>query len=102
MDVSGLFTNIPQKEGLESTSVALEERIYKSVPTEFIVRMLEIVLQNNVFIFREKYYSQEIGTAMGIKPAPPYTDNFMARQIDPKINKLQTNTVKMDSLQYNS
>ena len=64
--------------------------------------MLEIVLQNNVFIFNEKYYSQEIGTAMGIKPAPPYADNFMARQIDPKINKLQTNTVKMESLQYNS
>ena len=54
MDVSGLFTNIPKEEGLESSRVSLEERENKDIPTEYIVRLLEVILENNIFEFNEE------------------------------------------------
>ena len=33
-------------------------------------------------------YRQNIGTSMGSKPAPDYSDIFMARRIDPFIKQL--------------
>ena len=49
IDVSGLYTNIPQEEGIEAVREALYERSNSEVPTEFLIRMLEIVLKHNVF-----------------------------------------------------
>ena len=71
MDVTGLFTNIPQDEGLECTRQALDERNNPEVPTGFILRLLEIVLKYNIFEFNSKLFMQIVGTAMGSRPAPP-------------------------------
>ena len=49
---------------------------------------MEIILKNNLFIFHEELWRQEIGCAMGTKPAPSYADNFMARRIDNMITSL--------------
>ena len=82
VDVTGLFTNIPQDEGLDSVFEALEERDNKNIPSGYITRLLEIVLKNNIFEFNNELYIQLIGTAMGSRPAPPYANIFMARKID--------------------
>ena len=37
IDVSSLYTNIDQTEGLEAVKEALEERNEKKVPTNFII-----------------------------------------------------------------
>ena len=68
-DVVGLYSNIPHDE----------------VPTDYLMKLMEIILKNNLFNFHEELYRQEIGCAMGTKPAPSYADTFMARRIDDKI-----------------
>ena len=52
-DVIGLFTNIPKEEGLEALKEGLEERTEKEVPTEFLVRLMRMILENNFFQFDE-------------------------------------------------
>ena len=87
-DVSALYTNIPQEQGIEAVREALFKRDNPKVPTEFIVRVLEIVLKSNIFEFNSELFIQLIGTAMGSRPAPSYANLFMAKEIDPKIIEL--------------
>ena len=49
IDVSSLYTNIDQTEGLEAVKEALEERNEKKVPTNFIISLLQITLMFNLF-----------------------------------------------------
>ena len=88
IDVCGLYTNIPMDEGIDAVREALEERLDKSVSTEFIVRLLELVLKFNIFEFDNQLFKQLIGTAMGTKCAPNYSNLFMARKIDPEVIKM--------------
>ena len=88
IDVSALYTNIPQDEGLKSVQETLDERNDTNLPKEFIIKLLEVVLKNNIFEFNSELFLQLIGTAMGSKPAPSYANIFMAKQIDPTIRKL--------------
>ena len=87
-DVVGLYNNILHEEGLESLQEGLEGRINPEVPTDYLIRLMEIILKNNLFIFHDELWRQEIGCAMGTKPAPSYADIFMARKIDNRIISL--------------
>ena len=102
LDVSSLYTNIPQEEGLEAVREALYTRNNTEVPTEFILRLLEIVLKNNIFEFNGDLFLQLIGTAMGTRPAPSYANLFMAKVIDPAIkelaNKIESQSEPIDIL----
>ena len=80
MDAIALYDNIPNSEGLDSLGEALDERKEPKVPTGFIKRMLEIILEWNLFTFHEATYLQKVGVAMGVPPAPNYADVFMARR----------------------
>ena len=93
-DVLGLFTNIPKKEGLEALKEALEEREEKEVPSEFIVRLMDLILENNFFEFNEEIWKQEIGANMGSRPIRPYSNIFMAKKIDIAITNLASNLTK--------
>jgi hypothetical protein len=73
---------------LESLQEGLENRNNPEVPTEYLVKLMEIILKNNLFNFHEELWRQEIGCAMGTKPAPSYADIFMARKIDNQIISL--------------
>ena len=86
IDVSGLYTNIPQDEGLESVSEALDQKSLP-FPKEFLLKLLELTLKFNIFEFNSELYLQQIGTAMGIRPAPSYANIFMAK-IDQLAGKL--------------
>ena len=69
IDVSALYTNIPQEEGLMSVDEALEgEQL--PFPKEFLTSLLELTLQHNIFEFNSELYLKLIGTAMGIRSAP--------------------------------
>ena len=87
-DVVGLYNNIPHDEGLQSLEESLTNRKNPEIPTDFLLKLMEIILKNNLFSFHEALYRQEIGCAMGTKPAPSYADNFMARRIDQRIMDL--------------
>ena len=49
---------------------------------------MEILLKHNLFEFHSSTWRQEIGTAMGVKPAPSYANIYLARRIDEKILEL--------------
>ena len=56
LDVKALYTNILKEEGLQRAREALEERLNKAFPTEYLIQILEILLENNVFELNEEIY----------------------------------------------
>ena len=88
--MTGIYTNIPQDEGIEAVREALLERNHPDIPTDFLIRLLEIILKYNIFEFNDELFLQIIGTAMGTRPAVSYANIFMARRIDEKITALAT------------
>ena len=88
MDVSSLFTVIPQKEGAECVRQKLNMRDDQQVPTEFLIRILKICNEFNIFQFNGELYHQRIGSGMGARPTPPYANIFMATKVDPEIQRI--------------
>ena len=78
VDVVGLYPNIPHEEGLEALRGALDSRENKTVSTESLTELAQIVLKNNCFEFNAEFYQQLQGTAIGTKFAPSYAILFMA------------------------
>ena len=48
------------------------------IPTTFLVRLMEIILRQNIFEFHNQLWRQEIGAAMGSPPVPLYANICMA------------------------
>ena len=81
MDVTSLYTNIPQRKGITTVCHAYKEFHQGSppVPTRFLGEMLSLILQENSFQFNGKDYLQTHGTAMGTKMAVAFANIFMAK-----------------------
>ena len=79
LDVAGLYTNIPNYEGLESARLALHRsrnRLHNP-SNESLMDLLKMVLTMNNFDFADRHYLQVGGTAMGTKVAPSFANTFM-------------------------
>ena len=81
-DVISLFTNIKHIEGLKAMEEKLETRSSNRVPTNCIVKLMEVVLNNNIYEFHDGLWKQRIGAAMGSRPVPKYVNVFMAKMDD--------------------
>ena len=46
-----MYSNIPIDEGVEAFKEELEKRDDKTVPTEFYIKLLKLVLESNIFEF---------------------------------------------------
>ena len=77
LDIKSMYTNIPIKEGLDAFKDTLEKRSDKSVPTDFILKLLKLIMEQNIFTFNEEYWLQLLGTCMGTRVAPTYANLFM-------------------------
>ncbi|XP_069508614.1 uncharacterized protein [Ambystoma mexicanum] len=78
LDVESLYSNIPQEDSLGIIKRFLQTRTDTiSVPSEFLVELLEIALTKNFFRFKNSYYMQIKGTAMGASFAPNYATLYM-------------------------
>ena len=80
MDVSSLYTNIPNDEGLRAAMETLStHRPDPNIKPKNItlVKLLEMVLTMNNFKFNGVNFLQTGGTAMGTKVAPSYAVNYM-------------------------
>ena len=80
MNVTSLYTNIPQEEGITTVCDAYEN-FHKNNPpilTNYIKEMLRVILKENSFQFNGKNYLQIHGTAMGTKMAVAFANIFMA------------------------
>ena len=79
MDVTSLYTNIPNNEGLKASFQALlKHRTGDVKPRNLsIIRLLEMVLKKNNFQFNGNNYLQVGGTAIGTKAAPSFAIIYM-------------------------
>ena len=80
IDVTSLYTNIPNEEGIRACAAQLAQHRPNPQPpsNHTIVRLLDYVLNKNNFDFNNKHYLQVGGTAMGTKVAPYFANLFMA------------------------
>ena len=78
LDVNSLYTNIPLTESLRIMGEEFFPKTDCRIPTEYLVRMLELILKCNNFTFNRKHFLQVNSTAMGTRVAPTYANLFMA------------------------
>ena len=88
IDVVSLYTNISKQDAIPSVQHYLETRRDKSVPTSYILQLLELVFDCNYFKFGNRVFKQEIGVAMGTISAPNTATLTMGKLIDPKLHQL--------------
>jgi hypothetical protein len=79
IDLKSMYTNIPIDEGLAAFKEQLDNRSDQTIPTEFYIELLKLVLECNIFEFDREFYLQLLGTAMGTRVAPTYANIFMAK-----------------------
>ena len=75
MDVTSLYTNIPQEEGSTTVCKAYEDfyQNHLPIPTKFLRQMLCLIQ------FNGRHYLQTHETAMGTKMAVAFANVFMAK-----------------------
>ena len=76
LDVRSLYTNIPQKEGIEAVKQKLK-RSKPSMSIKVILNFLKLILTLNNFVFNGINYFQKKGCAIGAKCAPGYVNTFV-------------------------
>ena len=79
LDVSSLYTNIPNNEGILAVALKLRSDPSKTPIASFILDLLKLVLHSMNFTFNGDHYLQTGGTAMGTFLAPNYANLFMDR-----------------------
>ena len=70
MDITSLYTVIPNNEGLQALKYFFNQRPIKKPSSETLLRLAELVLTLNCFSFGDNYYKQIKGVAMGTKMGP--------------------------------
>ena len=96
MDVTSLYTNIPQEEGITTLCTAYEKfhNYNPPIPSHYLKEMLCLILKENLFQFIGKNYLQTHGTAMGTKMAVAFANIFMAEIETKLINQSNTKPLK--------
>ncbi|XP_040275495.1 zinc finger protein 250-like [Bufo bufo] len=77
-DVVSLYTSIDHDKGLEAVRYALRNSEYTPAMVNFILALLEIILTCNYFKFKDQFFVQNSGTAMGSNAAPVYANIYMS------------------------
>jgi len=77
MDVRGLYPNVPRAEAREACRKSLDRRTNPTIPTERVLQMIDLVLENSNFRFGDQNYTQTEGTAIGSKPGMHYASTYM-------------------------
>ena len=78
-DVTSMYTNMTATELIQSTSKALSELKQDDVTlpipdTDYLIKLLKILLENNEFEFNGHLYKQILGASMGAVPSPEICD----------------------------
>ena len=91
MDVTSLYTNIPNMDGLVSIARSLiKHQPDFTLKYNTLLELLKLVLHKNNFQFNGEHYLQIGGTAMGTKVTPSYANLFMARLEEKLLEKART------------
>ncbi|XP_075719901.1 uncharacterized protein LOC142760596 [Rhinoderma darwinii] len=76
-DVESLYTSIRHEDGIEAVRLFLGMSNWDSQTCDLIVDLLKYILTHNLFVFRDVFYLQKQGTAMGAACAPSYANLFL-------------------------
>ena len=77
MDITSLYTIIPNNEGLQTLKYFLNQRPMEKPSSETLLRLAELVFTLNCFSSGDNYYKQINSVAMGTKMGPSYTNLFV-------------------------
>ncbi|KAJ8036166.1 hypothetical protein HOLleu_20053 [Holothuria leucospilota] len=77
LDVSSLYTNIPNEEGISACKTAFRPIQGKTPTKKDLGELMRLILTNNNLVFGDQHYLQIHGTAMGTKMAPSFANLFM-------------------------
>ena len=77
MDITSLYTVIPNDGGLQALAFYLDQRTVRDPPTNTLIRLAELVLTLNAFSFNGQYFRQIGGVAVGSKMGPNYACLFV-------------------------
>ena len=73
------------EEGLGCMKEQLDKSIDKKIQTDFLIKLMKLILYNTIFEFNELFQKQNIVAAMGSKPVPHNANRLMSH-IDKKID----------------
>ncbi|CAC5399357.1 unnamed protein product [Mytilus coruscus] len=79
LDVTKLYPSVPRKEAREVCKTALENRSDISIPTEDVLKMMDLVIENNNFSFNGKHFLQTEGTAIGSHLGMNYACTYLGQ-----------------------
>ncbi|XP_063806789.1 uncharacterized protein LOC134990792, partial [Pseudophryne corroboree] len=78
IDVISLYTNIPHQRGIEAIRRCITgSHKYNGPDINFFIKLLELTLAQNYFIFDGRFFRQCSGCAMGSCVAPSFANIFM-------------------------
>ena len=77
MDISSLYTVIPNNEGLQALRFFFDQRTIKEPSPETLLRLAELFLTLNCFSFADNHYRQVNGVAMDTKMGLSYANLFV-------------------------
>ncbi len=75
-DATSMYTNIDTNIGIqafENLFTRYDKSIPSTFPKELFLKVLRIIMENNIFTFGDTYWIQTQGTAMGTPAAPLYS-----------------------------
>ena len=79
MDVTSLYTSIPNDLGIEAVLDYIREDPAAPVPLGYMEKLMKLILGKNHFEFNGELYLQIGGTAMGTRFAPSFANLFMGK-----------------------
>ncbi|CAC5376565.1 unnamed protein product [Mytilus coruscus] len=79
LDVTKLYPSVPRKEAREACKTALENRSDISIPTEDVLKMMDLVIEINNFSFNGKHFLQTEGTAFGSHLGMNYACTYLGQ-----------------------
>ena len=77
MDIVALYPMVPRKKAEEAMRKNLDSRNTKAIPTEDLMELASLVLDNNEFEFEGESHIQKEGTAIGSKLGKNYACAYM-------------------------
>lgn len=77
-DVAALYTSIPLEDARSVIQLYLEKPENGAPPVHFVLQLVDLLLGKNYFRFKDDFYIQIKGAAMGSSFAPSLANLFMA------------------------
>ncbi|XP_063775638.1 uncharacterized protein LOC134911273 [Pseudophryne corroboree] len=78
LDIVSLYTNIPHSGGLSAVTTLLSSSpLYTGSELSFFIKLLELTLKRNYFLFDSRWFVQQQGCAMGSCVAPAFANSYM-------------------------